>query len=944
MPRRTIWSVLAAALLCPVMLPATALAADHAPEQLVVGNVTVDATQDGYWTTDPATGELTVTQDTAAYNVRYDADEGTLYLNNATVGKSSSLATGTHSIYAFGESGVSLTIRLAGESHLSSGVPIYVTSDTGYSELNIVGDGKLIAEGTAWGNGGIFLMSGAKMTTGGGSHLTISDGADVVSNCPKSTAVMFYARPGGEAILTVMGASLTANGWYPTGDARGIFFSRLEGAGTAKFYLRLADNAVVRANRVAVLSGHTLQHQYNSASGGMYFNGNAGTVYGSMTPQEDLSIGEGETLTIGQGSKLTIPVGSSLINEGTVTGAGSIVNNGTIYNGEGATLPSDITGNGTIKGIPTHTFEWPRELELQDASGGGNFSANGTLSLADDPILGEDGKVVVYATNDGGLELQNVDATYSIPLTVSAFNGSASSDFELEDETRVLAAFDGEQGGSYELRAVAFETDMKDVPSGTYRGSVTLYVGYTKDSTIQFGDKADVNLSELTPYTVEVTLENNLGLSITRQPQATEVNEGETASFGVTANGGTTKTYQWQVSTDGGKSWTDIDGAADAIYTTPATTMDMDGTQYRCVVTSGQVTIESDPATLTVNHVHKPAGSWSSDEGGHWHACAACGDKLDYDAHTTEVVDKQKPTCTEDGYTGDTVCSVCGYVIEKGETIPAAGHAWGAWAAAEPATCTEDGLEVRTCAACGRTQNRTVPASGHSFTSYVSNGDATCTEAATCNNGCGATDTRADEGSALGHELERIDAFPATCTEPGTREHWECARCGALFSDEDGKKPANADELTIPATGHSPAAAWSSDESGHWHACDNGCGTRLDAAAHEPETTGEKDATCTEEGHTGNKVCSICNYVIARGKTVPALGHDFENGVCAVCGAREEGYVAPQEPKDPEQTPGPSEPEPTVPKTGDATASFSLVLGVLGAAALSVGALARRHG
>lgn len=674
MPRRTIWSLLAAALLCVMMLPATALAADNVPEQLVVGNVTVDVTQDGYWTTDPATGELTVTQDPATYKVRYDADEATLYLRDATIGKSTSLATGTHSIYAFGESGVSLTIHLAGESNLNSGVPIYVTSDTGNTELNIVGDGRLNAEGTVWGNGGIFLMSGAKMTAGGGSYLNITDGAEVVSSCPKSTAVMFYARPGGEAILTVKGASLTANGWYPTGDARGIFFSRLDGTGTAKFYLKLADNAVVRANRVAVLSGHTLQHQYNSASGGMYFNGDAGTVYGAVTLQEDLSISEGETLTINQGSTLTIPEDKSLINEGTVTGAGSVVNNGTIYRGDGTTLPNEISGDGTIKGIPTYAFEWPGKLELQDSSDGGIYSAKGALSLADDPILGEDGRIVVYSTNEDGVELQNADATYSIPLTTRALNGSVSSDFESDNETRVFATFDGEQGSSYELQAVAFETDMDDVPNGTYSGTITLYVGYTKDATVQFGDKANVELNTLTPYTVDVTLENTLGLSVAIQPQSADINEGEIASFSIVAEGGATKAFQWQVSTDGGTSWSDIAGATDATYTTQKTTMDMNGNQYRCVVTSGQVAIESDPATLIVNHVHKPASGWTSDEGGHWHACEACDDKFDYATHTRTVENEKEATCTEDGYTGDTVCSVCGYEISKGESVPAAGH------------------------------------------------------------------------------------------------------------------------------------------------------------------------------------------------------------------------------------------------------------------------------
>ena len=600
--------VFAAAMLA---VPTPAQAAENAPKELIVANVTVDVAQDGYWTTDPETGELTVTQGPTAYNVRYDADEGALYLSDATIGKGT-VSGGTYSIYAFGESDVSLTIHLAGESHLSSGVPIYITSDTGNTELNIEGDGKLNAEGTAWGSGGIFLKSGDRMTTGGGSYLNITDGAEVVSNCTNSTAVMFYARPGGEAILTVMDASLTANGWSPGGEARGIFFSRLDGTGTAEFYLRLANNAVVRTNKVAVLSGHTLQHQYNTASGGMCFNGDAGTVYGRVTLQEDLSIGEGETLTIYQGASLTIPEGVSLINRGTVTGAsGSVFNDGTIYNykGDGATLPSGITGNGTIKNIPTYEFEYPDKLELQDSLGGENYTAKGALSLTDDPVLGEDGRIIVYATYSAVTELRNEeDQAYSIPLYVDANDGSSTCHLQSSNEIRVISVFDGGQGSTYELRAVAFGTDMKNVPNGTYSGTITLYVGYTKDSAVQFGDTANIGLDTLEPYTVTVTLENTYGLSVASQPQSADVNEGEAASFSIVAEGGAAKTYQWQVSTDGGTSWADIDGATDATYTTPETTMDMDGNQYRCVVTSGRVTIASDPATLTVNHVYKPAG------------------------------------------------------------------------------------------------------------------------------------------------------------------------------------------------------------------------------------------------------------------------------------------------------------------------------------------------
>lgn len=40
----------------------------------------------------------------------------------------------------------------------------------------------------------------------------------------------------------------------------------------------------------------------------------------------------------------------------------------------------------------------------------------------------------------------------------------------------------------------------------------------------------------------------------------------------------------------------------------------------------------------------------------------------------TKVVNAKPATCTEDGYTGDTVCAACGKVLAKGEVIKALGH------------------------------------------------------------------------------------------------------------------------------------------------------------------------------------------------------------------------------------------------------------------------------
>ncbi len=91
--------------------------------------------------------------------------------------------------------------------------------------------------------------------------------------------------------------------------------------------------------------------------------------------------------------------------------------------------------------------------------------------------------------------------------------------------------------------------------------------------------------------------------TITTQPQDVEVKENETATFTVKVTGTEPLSYQWQQSTDNGSSWTDITGETNATYTIATTTMDMNGTQYRCVVENNIGKVTSDAATLTVTAI-----------------------------------------------------------------------------------------------------------------------------------------------------------------------------------------------------------------------------------------------------------------------------------------------------------------------------------------------------
>ena len=66
------------------------------------------------------------------------------------------------------------------------------------------------------------------------------------------------------------------------------------------------------------------------------------------------------------------------------------------------------------------------------------------------------------------------------------------------------------------------------------------------------------------------------------------------------------------------------------------------------------------------------------------------------------------------------------------------------------------------------------------------------------------------------------------------------------------------------------------------------CGHRFDDMKHgKTVTRGAKKATCTKKGYTGDEVCEDCGHIFKESSEIDALGHEFEDGICTRCGARE---------------------------------------------------------
>ena len=202
----------------------------------------------------------------------------------------------------------------------------------------------------------------------------------------------------------------------------------------------------------------------------------------------------------------------------------------------------------------------------------------------------------------------------------------------------------------------------------------------------------------------------------------------------------------------------------------------------------------------------------------------------------TKVINKKDATCTENGYTGDTVCAICGKEITKGETIQAKGHTEVIDARVEP-TCTEPGkTEGKHCSVCNEVlvAQEVIPATGH-------------TE-------------------------KTVAGKPATCTETGLTDGISCSVCGTVIKAQE----------VIPAKGHS----WNEGEITTSPTCENvGVKTytctvcnatkaeAIDATGHTPVEVAEQPATCTEAGHKAGTKCSVCDAILSGMEEIPATGH-----------------------------------------------------------------------
>lgn len=153
------------------------------------------------------------------------------------------------------------------------------------------------------------------------------------------------------------------------------------------------------------------------------------------------------------------------------------------------------------------------------------------------------------------------------------------------------------------------------------------------------------------------------------------------------------------------------------------------------------------------------------------------------------------------------------------------------------ATCSEEGVVQKTCENCGYVWTESIPVKEHTYETYSESVD-TCSEkydmeTVKCSV-CGTVKSRTMKMYYASHDYEfKEHKTLPTCTGEG-EDVYECKKCGAEKTE------------SVAALGHG-----------------------------ETELRNVRQATCIEDGYTGDLCCKVCGEVVVKGSVIKGV-HDLK--------------------------------------------------------------------
>ncbi|WP_415966812.1 hypothetical protein [Faecalitalea cylindroides] len=409
---------------------------------------------------------------------------------------------------------------------------------------------------------------------------------------------------------------------------------------------------------------------------------------------------------------------------------------------------------------------------------------------------------ISLSVNGGSLTASGTGNSDGILFYVGSLQATGATTSLTVSENAIVDARNGGISASRILETLPTPTPMGNNSSGIVFDSSTgtVYGDVTLDERLTINQGETLTIPEGSTLNSNGNLTNNGTIvntggtlngepggtiisapTITSQPISQTVEEGDPATFTITASGNDLQ-YRWQKSADNGISWIEADGAAtEATYAIEAATTGMNGLQYRCVVWNDAGSVNSDAATLTVD-AHK---------------------------HSLKHYEYKAPTCTENGNEEYWYCESCKqYFSDENATMPiaqedtviaATGHAYG-----EPTwEWSKDGQSATATFICDNDESHQESKEA-SITSAVKE-EATCTEdgitvyTATVEfNGQTYTDTKEiADLPATGHQLTKVDGKVQTIEETGNITYWYCEVCDKYFSDEKAEHEITLEDTII---------------------------------------------------------------------------------------------------------------------------------------------------
>ena len=486
---------------------------------------------------------------------------------------------------------------------------------------------------------------------------------------------------------------------------------------------------------------------------------------------------------------------------------------------------------------------------IYTTNGGADIcSSNGTGKYVQQSILGKETATYQYNANGNNAvtipitaaKLHNADGTYTETANASAGTTIPYLDGVWGGAANITVDFDANGGEGTMPTWTGKPNTSFDLPKNTFTREGYTFTGWNTaaDGTgAAYADKAPVKFSENTALYAQWT----------QDPVIT-----------FDANGGIGTMDSVKI----------VNGGSGEYYTLPECGFTREGYDFAGWLITGTVGYD----TFKTYELHDE--KWDDE------MLLAFSDltlKASWkDNHSlTEVRGSREPTCTEEGYTGDTYCKVCDKVQKPGKSIPAKGHSWNEGVITTAATCENAGAKTYTCTVCNATKTEAIDATGHTPVE-VAEQPATCTEAGhkagTKCSVCEAILSGMEEIPATGHTEKTVAGKPATCTETGLTDGISCSVCGTVIKAQ----------TEIPAKGHS----WNEGEITTSPTCENvGVKTytctvcketkteAINATGHTPVDVAEKPATCTEAGHKAGTKCSVCEAILSGMEEIPTTGH-----------------------------------------------------------------------